>query len=156
MPKAKPIAKPKDEGGYTLVQRWKKWNKPVPKDNLKSEHNLFTHFPKDPNCSICNECKCTRSRCSRTVSGEEDSGPIPKEWGDALTADHAILNEDSQSRYADQDALVVFDRGTSWLQSYPVKNKSAEQAKLAFQKLLGPDKPKSVYTDNSKGARKST
>ena len=27
------------------------------------KHNLFTHFPKDPNCEVCKACKSQRARC---------------------------------------------------------------------------------------------
>ena len=28
-----------------------------------AQHNMLTHFPKDPNCPICRACKNTRAPC---------------------------------------------------------------------------------------------
>jgi len=69
-------------------------------------------------------------------------------FGDSLIADHAIINEDDMSRAQDRAALVVQDRATRWIQSYPARTKSAEQTGMALQRFMGPgNKPKYIYTD---------
>ena len=117
------------------------------------EHNVFTHFPKDPNCPICQGSKAQRARCSSKAQPAPDGLPEPKIFGDAITADHKILNEDDESRDHDRVACVIQDRATYWLQAYAAGNKSGAETKKAFQKFLGPQGAKlakHVYSDNSK------
>ena len=38
---------------------------PLPSNRKGGEHNLFTHFPKDPNCEICRRTKISRALCTR-------------------------------------------------------------------------------------------
>ena len=75
-------------------------------DPKSNTHNIFTHFPKDPNCPICNSCKRNRAHCRSKVHGEPDQLPEPKKFADAITADHKILNEDDESRKKDRVALI--------------------------------------------------
>ena len=90
-----------------------------------------------------------RGQC-RQSSGRADGLPEPVLFGDSLTADHAIINEDDMSRAQDRAALVVQDRATRWIQSYPARSKSAEQTGMALQRFMGPgNKPKYMYTDGS-------
>ena len=72
-------------------------------------------------CPICNSCKRNRVHCRSKVHCEPDELPEPKEFADAITGDHKILNEDDESRIADRVALVIMDRFTRWLQSYAAK-----------------------------------
>ena len=115
------------------------------------DHNIFTHFPKDPNCEVCQSCKSQRAHCKSSSAPGADKLPIPVNFADAITADHAILNEDDKSRTEDRTALVILDRATQWLQSYGAPTKSTPDTKVAFRRFLGPGvEPKHVYTDNSK------
>ena len=118
------------------------------------DHNLFTHFPKDPNCEICQSCKSARAQCISGQAPDAEALPSPSQFADALTADHAVLNEDDKSRTEDRNIGVILDRFTQWLQAYAAPTKSAKDTKLAFQKNIGPQtKPKHVYTDNSEEFR---
>ncbi len=90
------------------------------------EHNIWTHFPKDPSCEVCRSCKTARAHCRSKVTGACDALPEPTAFADALTADHAILNEDDESRESDRTACVIQDRFTSWLQSYAAPTKNAD------------------------------
>ena len=88
--------------------------------------------------------------------GAPDDNPEPKEFADAITADHAIINEDDKSRDGDRVALVIQDRATQWLQSFASGTKSASDTRLAIERFLGLQiKAKYAYSDNSKRARKS-
>ena len=52
-----------------------KWGRAAP----ICKHNVFTHFPKDPNCSVCQASKTMKARCSRkTGESKPDSLPKPK------------------------------------------------------------------------------
>ena len=116
------------------------------------KHNIFTHFPKDTTgkCPVCNETKCQRAPARRKLKAEADDLPAPKQWADALTADHKILNEFDSSRERDQAALIILDRYTQWLQGFPCKQKSSEEIRYCFKRFLGPqDSAKHVFTDNA-------
>ena len=115
------------------------------------DQNLFTHFPEDPNCQVCQSCKPQRAHCKSSSAPGADGLPIPVNFADAITADHAVLNEDDKSRTEDRNACVILDRATQWLQSYGAPTKSTPDTKVAFRRFLGPGvEPKHVYTDNSK------
>ena len=119
---------------------------------ISPKHNLLTHNPKDPNCPICNLGKPQKASCVRSKThGAPDALPEPKKFGDALTADHAILNEEDESRNADRAALVVKDRHSNWTQGYAAKTKDTHDSKDGFQRFLGPQQgAEYVYTDGSK------
>ena len=118
---------------------------------MSATHNMFTHFPKDPNCRVCQLTKTTRARVTTKAEKAPDDLPQPKQFADAITADHAILNEEDTSRDGDQIVLVIQDGYTKWLQSIPCKTKSAHETRLGILNFLGPQlKAKHAYTDNSK------
>ena len=120
------------------------------------KHNCLTHFPKDPTGEICNAGKPQRAQCRKKTHGEPDDLPEPKAWADAITADHMVLNEDDKTRSDDQNALVIQDRYTNWIQSYPVTSKNAHETLKSFQRFLGPQtKAKHTYTDGSKEFEKA-
>ena len=129
---------PKPEEWEVVESKKRKKNKkPVSAIVEKPVHTIFTHFPKDPDCVVCNSCKCTRSRCMRKSKVKFSHGPKPVEFADAVTADHTIINEEDQSRAEDQVALVITDRATGWEQGYPSKGHTAEETIRAFQHFLG-------------------
>jgi len=77
--------------------------------------------------------------------------PEPQAFADRITADHKILNEDDASRSEDRNVLIVQDAFTKWLQAYPVKTKSADDAKSSIKRFLGPQQSaKHAYSDNFK------
>ena len=86
--------------------------------------NLFTHFPKDPNCEVCR----------RTLL------KIAESFGEKMTADHKVLNEDPKSRMLLQSAVFVQDLATQWSQSYPCKTKSAQEAQRSPRQFSRPEK----------------
>ena len=111
------------------------------------KHSVYTHFPKDRNCEICQRTKITRAprrrRIGRVVTRAEN-------FGDLITADHEVLSEGSESRNNHRFAVVVQDLATQWIQSYPCKTKTSQETQRSLQKFLEPNrKPKVIYTDNS-------
>ena len=106
--------------------------------------SVYTPFPKDRNCEICQRTKITRGPCRRRVGRVV---PRAENLGDLITADHKILSE---SRNNHRYAVVVQDLATQWIQSYPCKTKTSQETQRSLQKFLEPDwKPKVIYTDNS-------
>ena len=112
------------------------------------KHNVHTHLPKDRNCEICKRTKITRAP-SRRRNGE--AVPRAVNFGDLITADHKVLSDNCESRNNHRYAVVVQDLATQWIQAYPCKNKTSQEAQRSSQKFLEPNrKPKVIiYTDNS-------
>ena len=111
------------------------------------KHSVYTHFPKDRNCEICQRTKITRAPCRRRIGG---AVPRAENFGDLITADHKVLSEGCESRNNHRYAIVVQDLATQWIQSYPCKTKTSQETQRSLQKFLEPDrKPKVIYTDNS-------
>ena len=110
------------------------------------KHSVYTHFPKDRNCEICQRTKITRAPCRRRNSG---AVPRAENFGDLITADHKVLSESCESRNNHRYAVVVQDLATQWIQAYPCKTKTSQETQRSLQKFLEPDrKPKVIYTDN--------
>ena len=111
------------------------------------KHSVYTHFPKDRNCEICQMTKITRAPCRRRNGGAELRAEF---FGDLKTADHKVSSEGCESRNNHRYAIVVQDLATQWIQSYPCKTKTSQETQRSLQKFLEPNrKPKVIYTDNS-------
>ena len=111
------------------------------------KHSVYTHFPKDRNCEICQRTKITRAPCRRLIGG---AVPRAEHFGDLTAADHKVLSEGSESRNNHRFAVVVQDLATQLIQSYSCKTKTSQEIQRSLQKFLGPNrKPKVIYTDNS-------
>ena len=89
------------------------------------KHSVYTHFTKDRNCEICHRTKITRAPCRRRNGGAVPRAEI---FGDLITADHKVLSEICESRNNHQYAVVVQDLATQWIQSYPCKTKTSQEA----------------------------
>ena len=73
-----------------------------------------------------------------------------RKFGDLITADHNVLNEESESRNSHRYAVVVQDLVTQWIQSDPCKTKSSQETEKSLKTFLDPSqKPGFIYTDNS-------
>ena len=68
------------------------------------KHSVYTHFPKDRNCEICERINITRAPCRRR-NGE--AVPRAENFGDLITADHKVLSEGCESRNNHRYAIVV-------------------------------------------------
>ena len=111
------------------------------------KHSVYTHFPEDRNCEICQRTKITRAPCRRR-NGE--AVPRANNFGDLITADQKVLSDNCESRNNHRYAVVVQDLATQWIQAYPCKTKTSQETQRSLQKFLEPErKPKVIYTDNS-------
>ena len=111
------------------------------------KHSVYTHFPKDRNCEICQRTKITRAPCRRRNGG---AVPRAEKFGDLTAADHQIVSEGCESRNNHRYAVVVQDLATQWIQAYPCKTKTSQETQRSLQKFLEPDRnPKVIKTDNS-------
>ena len=122
--------------------------KPAPARSADlGKHSVYTHFPKDRNCEICQRTKITRAACRRRMGRVV---PRAENFGDLITADHKVLSESCESRNNRRYAVVVQDLATQWSQSYPCKTETSQETQRSLQKFLEPNrKPKVIYTDNS-------
>ena len=59
------------------------------------KHSVYTHFPKDRNCEICQ--RITRAPCRRRIGGVVRRA---ENFGDLITADQKVLSEGCESRGA--------------------------------------------------------
>ena len=111
------------------------------------KHSVYTHFPKDRNCKICQRTKITRAPCRRRI-GRVD--PRAEHSCDLITVHHKMVSEGCDSRNNHRFAVVVQDLATQRIQSYPCKTKTSQETDKSLQKFLEPErKPKVIYTDNS-------
>ena len=111
------------------------------------KHSVFSHFPEDRNCEICQRTKITRAPCRRRNDGAVLRA---EKFGDLITADHKVLSDNCESRNNHRYAVVVQDLATQWIQSYSCKTKTSQETQRSLQKFLEPDrKPKVIYTDKS-------
>ena len=111
------------------------------------KHSVYTRFPTDRNCDICQKTKITRAPCRRRIGGVV---PRAENFGDLITADHKVFSENCESRNNHRYAIVVQDLATQWIQSYPCKMKTSQETQWSLQKFLEPNrKPKVIYTDNN-------
>ena len=75
----------------------------------RGNRNVFTHYPKDPNCEVCHKTKTTRARCGIKPKKRVYGTAPPTKFGDLITADHKILNVENESRDGHKNTLVVQD-----------------------------------------------
>ena len=92
------------------------------------KHSVYTHFPKDRNCEICQRTKITRAPCRRRNGG---AVPRAENFGDLITADHKVLSENCESRNNHRYAVVVQDLATQWIQRIRAKQKLRRKHKEA-------------------------
>ena len=68
--------------------------------------------------------KLTSVPCRKHIGSKV---PREEKYGDLMTADHKVLNEECESRNCHRFSVVVQDLATRWLQSYPSKSKSSQE-----------------------------
>ena len=89
----------------------------------------MTHFPKDPRCPVCNNCKIQKKprRRKKQRRATFADWKEPKEFADLVTADHMIIAEhkvSNQSKNEDRYAIVIQDWATKWINAVPVLKRS--------------------------------
>ena len=98
------------------------------------KHSVYTHFPKDRNCEICQRTKITRSPTRR----RNDGAVLRAEnFGDLITADQKVLRDNCESRNKHRYAVVVQDLATEWIEAYPCKTKTSQENSMKLAKVLG-------------------
>ena len=85
----------------------------------------------------------TTKPCPRRHRSDESR---PTEFGELVTADHMVISESDEGTDGQRAALVVLDRGTDWVQCYPLPNKSRDEAIKAFTHVEGESAVCSCFT----------
>ena len=57
-------------------------------------------------------------------------------FGDLITADYLVLNEESESRNRHRYAVIVLDVATQWVHTYPSKTKTSQETEMSLQQFL--------------------
>ena len=102
----------------------------------RGNHNVFTHYPKDPKCEVCEETNTTQARCRITlekgVGGDCTFHKIRRlDHGRSKT----ILNVENESRGGHKNALIVQDDFTNWIHSFPMKTKDTSENNVVFTEV---------------------
>ena len=110
------------------------------------KHSIYTYFPKDKDCDICQRTKITRAPFRKRTGTVV---PRAEKFGYLKTADQKVLSEGCEPRNNHRYAVVVQDLATQWIQSYPCKRKTSQETQRSLLKFLAPTrKPKLIYIDN--------
>ena len=97
-------------------------SEPMPTRSVDlGKHSVYTHFPWDRNCEICQKTKITMARCRRRIGGAVTRAEI---LGDSITADYNVLSDNCEARNNHRYAVVVQDLATQWIQAYPWQNQN--------------------------------
>ena len=65
-----------------------------------------------------------------------------------ITADHQVLDEEQLCRLHHRYAAVVQDLATQWIENYPCKSISAQEAQRSLRAFLRPEEnPRSIFPD---------
>ena len=97
------------------------------------EHSVYTHFPKDRNCEICQRTKITRAPCRRRIGG---AVPRAENFGDLITADHKVLSESCESRNNHRYAVVVRDLAINGCNHVYAKLNLLRKHERVYEKIL--------------------
>ena len=113
----------------------------------KSEEHLFTHRPKNLFCETCVRSKMQAPQARRRHGS---SSVDAKAFGDHVTADHVISNDETYGFKGEWNALVVKDVFTQFRYFYPSARQDADSCVRAFQHFTKPDDHVGIfYSDNS-------
>ena len=108
---------------------------------------MMTRRPKNPMCEICLRAKVFKSQARRKGPAHQQA---ITEFGDTICADHFIMHREADMG-ADGEtcALLMMVVGTRITDVAPVKAKSANEAVIALQNVVGNHGVKSMYSDNA-------
>ena len=110
--------------------------------------HLLAHSPKNVHCIACRQAKVTNVRFTR---GDREFIQFAKEFGDRVTADTIVLrNAKDRGIHGENNAIVLFDFATGWLDYIPVKSRNTDEAVRAINAFRGPEaRIKQSYTDKA-------
>ena len=107
---------------------------PPPKVVLR-KHSIYNHLPKDRNCEVCRRTEITTAPCRKRFRTQIHRAG---NFGDMITADHKVLDEECEPCNGHRYAVVVQDLATQRLQAYPCKTKTSQETEMSLRKFLEP------------------
>ena len=96
------------------------------------KYSIYTHFPEDRNCEVCKRTKMTRAPCKGRTG---EAVPRAEKFGDLITADHKVLNEEGEPRNNHRYAVVVQDLATQWIHIRAKTKKYFQETEKSFTKV---------------------
>ena len=94
------------------------------------KHSVQTHFTKDRYCEVSLRTKMTRAPCRRRIG---EALLRAEKFGDLMTADHKVLDEEGEYRNDHRYAVVVQDLATQCIQFYPCKTKTSQETEKSLK-----------------------
>ena len=88
---------------------------------MAGKHHVFTQAPKDPNGEVRKRTKIAKGPCRKRSN---DHILRAEKFGDLITADHKILNEEGESRNNQRYAVIFARCGHSVDTKLPMPNKN--------------------------------
>ena len=117
------------------------------KAEAMSRDHLLTHTPHNPYCESCVRAKMTRRPARRIAKDKEK---LPTKFGELANADYIVAqSEESMGLTGERDALVIVDRGTNYMDCFPLQSRNHGDAYGALQEFFGEHLPSRMYTDNA-------
>ena len=115
------------------------------KAEAKTIAHLLTHRYKNPYCQSCIRAKMKHFKTYRGAFKRK-----LKKWGDLVTFDFADLERNSYLNACDdKELLVIRDRFTGMIQSFPMKEKDADNIVLSIKRFAGNRKIAFAYSDQA-------
>ena len=113
----------------------------------EGDRNVFTHFPRDPNCVVL-RITAGPPRPQKKVKQRLLKRAEPTTLGELIAAHHKILNLDDESRHGHWNALIVQDGYSYWSQSHRTKTQRCSRLSILAAKLSHSfRKPGRIFTD---------
>ena len=111
--------------------------------------HLMTHRVKNPFCPSCQRSKMQAK--ATPDRSKQDRGPPPTKFGEIITADHFIANNElDEGISGERSGVVILDRGTRWIDCFPQADKTAEGAMRALNEFVHPSEVvQSFYSDGA-------
>ena len=92
------------------------------------KHSVYTNFPNDRNCEICQRTRITRAPCRRRIGGVVLRA---KNFGDLITANHKVFSGGCESWNKHRCAIVVQNLASQWSSRIRAKHELLKKHKRA-------------------------
>ena len=109
------------------------------------KHNWFTQLRKSRIAKYADARKLLGRHAKVNPDDGADRIKIVERFGDMITADQKVLNEEQESRLHHRFVVVVQDLATQWIQSYPCKTKSVEETQRSLRKFFRPEETQDPF-----------
>ena len=144
------------EGGLSTEYEARKVKRDLIKE-AKSLAHLLDHSRFNPYCSAC---VWARSQSKGNFKGQMGkNSDTPSKFGDSVTGDHFLNRRKDNLEGFGEDfgqwgdlaktAVVLYDRGTQWVEMFPKATRGADDTIKALNDFAGSAKIASFRSDNA-------